>query len=226
MVIEFVVLYERDGGFGGLLRHLSVVGRDGISRFRICGLHGGCGRCGLRLLHDDDLLAEAHDRTDDDAQPHLADDLEAAFEALLVFAEYFDVVVGEAQQAEPHGGYDHELDIDVAQVAEEYDRHEHRAQDDHAAHRRGAAFFHLALQAEVADLFADLVAAEPFDDLLAENGADEQREYDRTPGAERKVTEQTRPRQVEVGSEVFEQGIEHLSELVLRSCRSDRKISP
>ena len=98
-VVEFVVLDEGDGGFGGLgafraqddvplhaFDHRSV----GV---QIDGLHG------LRdLLADDDLGRKPHRRADDDAQPDLAHDLEAALEPLLVVAEDLDVVVQPADQ--------------------------------------------------------------------------------------------------------------------------------
>jgi len=57
------------------------------------------------------------------------------------------------------------------------------------------------------------VPPEPFDYLFAEDSADEQRKDDCTYRAERKVAEQARSRQVEMGSEVFEQRIKHLRKL-------------
>ena len=217
VVIELVVLHEGDGGLGRFLRFVAGVCGHRVAllcrRVRIVRPDVHHGRFGLRLLDDDDVAAEAHDRADDDAESHLADYLESALEPLLVFAEYLDVVVGETEQAEPYGRHYHELDIDVAQVAEEYYRDEHGSEDYQSSHRGGSAFLHLSFQTEVANLFAYLVPPEPFDYLFAEDGADEQRKDDCTYRAERKVAEQARSRQVEMGSEVFEQRIKHLRKL-------------
>ena len=198
-VVEFVVLDEGDGGFGGLgafraqddvplhaFDHRSV----GV---QIDGLHG------LRdLLADDDLGRKPHRRADDDAQPDLAHDLKAALEPLLVVAEDLDVVVQPADQPQPDGRDDHQLDVDVVEPSEEQDRDEDRQQDDDAAHRGGAAFLELSLEPEVADVLADLLAAQEVDDLAAEDDDDQQREDDGRRRAERNILEHTRARDVVV----------------------------
>ena len=169
------------------------------------------------LVAYDDVLRHAHRRTDDDAQSDLSHDLEAALETLFVVAENLDVVVQSADKSQPYAGDDHQLDVDVVEPSEQKDRHEDRQQDDHAAHGRGAALLELSLQTEVADLLADLLAAQEVDDLAAENDDDQQREDDRRRGAERDVLEHARAGQVVGFVQILEDVIEHIVRWVLFS---------
>ena len=169
------------------------------------------------FVADDDLLRQAHRRADDDAQPDLSHDLETALEPLLVVAENLDVVVQSADQPQPYGRDDHQLDVDVVEPSEQKDRNQNRKQDDHAAHGGGAALLELSLQTEVADLFADLLAAQEVDDLAAENDDDQQREDDRRRGAERNVLEHARTGQVVGFVQILEDVIEHIVRWVLFS---------
>ena len=111
-------------------------------------------------------------------------------------AEDLDVVVQPADQPQPDGRDDHQLDVDVVEPSEEQDRDEDRQQDDDAAHRGGAAFLELSLEPEVADVLADLLAAQEVDDLAAEDDDDQQREDDGRRRAERNILEHTRARDV------------------------------
>ena len=152
---------------------------------------------GLRdLLAYDNVGREPHGRSDDDAEAHLPHDLETALQPLLPVAENLDVVVQTADQAEPDRRHEQQLDVDVVQLAEEQHRDQDGDEDDDAAHRGGAAFLELSLEPEVADVLADLLAAQEVDDLAAEDDDDQQREDDGRRRAERNILEHTRARDV------------------------------
>ena len=82
---------------------------------------------------------------------------------------------------------------------------------------RIATLLELSLQTEVADLLADLLAAQEVDDLAAENDDDQQREDDRRRGAERNVLEHARTGQVVGFVQILEDVIEHIVRWVLFS---------
>ena len=122
-----------------------------------------------------------------------------------------------AEDPEPQGRADHQLDVNVVEPPEQKDRHEYGHEDDDAAHRRRAPFLELPFESEVADLLADLLAAQEVDDLAAENDDDQQREDDRRRGAERNVLEHARTGQVVGFIQILEDVIEHIVRWVLFS---------
>ena len=196
-VVELVVFDEGDGR----LRGLEALGADdhvALNRFehravlvQIDRLHG------LRdLLAHDDVGREPHGRSDDDAEAHLPHDLETALQPLLPVAENLDVVVQTADQAEPDRRHEQQLDVDVVQLAEEQHRDQDGDENDHAAHRGRAFLLQLALKPEVADLLADLLAAQEVDDRTSKDNDDQQREDDGCRGAEGDVLEHSRAGEV------------------------------
>ena len=127
LVIEAVVLHERHGGFGGLFRfpngeaavgfkHLknSPVGRRHFDNLTGIFPIGG--------VLDGHVGVPPHDGAYDDAHADLADDLEASRESFFVFLEDLDVVVDEADGAQPHRDEQHHLGVDVGQVGKQQRR--------------------------------------------------------------------------------------------------------
>ena len=57
-------------------------------------------------------------------RPTCPTNLEAPLEALLVVAEYLDVVVQAADQPQPHRRYEHQLHVDVVEAPEQQDGHQ------------------------------------------------------------------------------------------------------
>lgn len=161
------------------------------------------------LVAHDDVVREPHGRADDQSETDLSDDLETPLEPLLVVPEDLDVVVQPADEPEPQGRADHQLDVNVVEPPEQKDRHEYGHEDDDAAHRRRAPFLELPFESEVADLLADLLAAQEVDDAAAENDDDEQREDHGRRRTERNVLEHARARNVVETVEVLEQMVEH-----------------
>ena len=107
VVAQVVVLHERDGGL------------QRFHRFRLMRHHG----LNALLLSGDVLMddgigtepkRQAHNQTD----RHLSYNLILSFQTFLVAAEDFNVVVEEAQEAQPNGGADHEQQVDVAHASQ------------------------------------------------------------------------------------------------------------
>ena len=138
-----------------------------------------------------DLGAETDGQGHEQAQAELEDELAALAHAFLVVLEYFDVVVGEADGAAPDGGADQQQGVDAVEAADQQGGAQHSGDDDQAAHRGGAFLLHLAFQAEVADLLADLQALQFADDGAAGEEGDQHADHGREHGAEGEVVEQT-----------------------------------
>ena len=228
LVIEAVVLHERHGGFGGLFRfpnreaavgfkHLknSPVGRRHFDNLTGILPVGG--------VLDGHVGMPPHDGADDDAHADLADDLEAACESFFVFLEDLDVVVDEADGAQPHRYEQHHLGVDVGQVGKQQRRNQDGREDDEAAHGRGALLVHLAFQPEVAHDFTYLLELQPFDDALAKEDANDQRRDQAHARAERDVLEQACAGHVHHGIEVGEEVVQH--QAGLKAFRSSSRSS-
>ena len=209
-VVELVVLDEGDGrlgGFGALGAEQQVLPDALFDRtvgIDIDGLDG------LRdLLAHRNVGRKPHGGADDDAQSDLPHDLEATLEPLLAVAEDLDVVVQTADQPEPHGRHEQQLDVDVVQAPEQQRRHQNGQQDDQSAHGGGAALLELSFEPQVADLLADLLAAQEVDDRASEDDGDEQRKDDGPRRTERNVLEHARTGKVVGLIEITEQMVEH-----------------
>lgn len=158
----------------------------------------------------DDVGREPHGRSDDDAEPHLSHDLETALQPLLPVAENLDVVVQSADQTEPDGRHEQQLDVDVVQLADEQHRDQDGDENDHAAHRGRAFLLQLALKPEVADVLADLLAAQEVDDRTSEDNDDQQRQNDGRRGPEGDVLEHSRAGKVIDLVQIPEKMVEHV----------------
>ena len=212
-IVELVVLDERDRrlrGLDALGAHDHAVRRDALDHLAVV-VHEDLLDGFDHLVAHHDFGRSAHHRADDDADAHLSHDLELAFEPLLVVAEDLDVVVQEAQQPQPDGRNDHQLNVDVVQPAEQQHGNQHGQKDHHAAHGGRAPFLELAFEAEVADLLADLTALHEADDPLSEGDRNEQRQDDGQRRAERDVLEHARTGQVVRTVEILEKMIQHTS---------------
>ena len=94
---------------------------------------------------------EREEQTDTEAEHDLSEYFEASRHTFLVFAEDFDVVVNEADEAQPQGGDEHGYDVDVVEFGKEEGWNHNGGEDKQAAHSGGAFLFFLSLEAEVAD---------------------------------------------------------------------------
>ena len=108
---------------------------DGLTLLvEIYRLGGGC-----HLFADYNLLREAHHSTYNHSQTYLSHNLELTLQAIFVVAEGLDVVVQKTERTEPNGRDNHQLNVDVVQLADQNNRNQHRKQNQHTAHR-GSAF--------------------------------------------------------------------------------------
>ena len=113
-----MVLDEGDGGLRGLDGRGLLYDGDVVLRAgRDLLVHGSYGTVAEGESYDKskDNLSE------DESERHLSCYLDPSVEPVFVAAEGFDVVVGKAQCPKDEGGDEHEQEVDVAQVADEYD---------------------------------------------------------------------------------------------------------
>ena len=142
--------------------------------------------------------AQVHREAHNQAQAHLAHNLELALHALLVVMGNLDIVVAEAQRAAPQRGNDHEYHVDVAQLAQQQAGHHDGQDDDDASHGGSAFLLHLPLQAQVAHNLAHLHELQAVDNLAAKHDGYKQRQDERKTGTEGDVVKQPRARHVEL----------------------------
>ena len=109
-------------------------------------------------------------------QADLTDYLKNAPKALLVFAKYLDVVVGESDGTHPNGREQQQLNVDVAQVGDQQNRNNNGCQNNESAHGRGAGLTELALETKVANAFTHLQLAQYLDKPTAKGQADGERQ--------------------------------------------------
>ncbi len=155
-----MVLDEGDGGLGAL-DHVFVPVAARFYDFFLFLFGDG------HLFPDDDVVAGPDGEPDDQAQQDLGKQLAVFAHSFLVVLEHFDIVVGEAQRSAPKGAEQEQEHIYIGEVAEEQHSRKDGQDDDDAAHGGGAFLLNLALQAQVADRFANLFALEQGNDFLA-----------------------------------------------------------
>ena len=106
-VVEVVVLNKRDCGLSGfyvvalVLNHYFVTGA--VFHLYVFAHHYA--------------RAEIHGKTHHESQSHLTHNLEFAFEAVLIVASYFQIIVGKSEASEPDGGEYHQEHIHVGEFA-------------------------------------------------------------------------------------------------------------
>ena len=169
LVVELVVLDERNGGLGALdhILHFPDAVLDKGFRIHIEGLL----RLDLNLLPHHYLVAEADGEAYYETQDYLENELHPLAHSFLVVSEYLDIVVRKAHSPAPEGGEKQELYVDAGQIAEQQHRHDNGEQNDDSAHRRRTLLLHLALEAEVADCLPDLLLLQPaYDSSSREKG--------------------------------------------------------
>ena len=125
-------------------------------------------------------------------------------------AEDLDVVVQPADEPQPDGRNQHQLNVYVVELPEEEHRNQNGHKDDHTAHRRGSLFLELSLKPQIADLLADLLAPQKVDDLPTEDDDDQQREDDGRRGPERDILKHTRTGQIVGFVQIPEKMIKHV----------------
>ena len=147
--------------------------------------YGGLQRLGgLRPVLDDHLLSLALDgevlvhlhigrhpqrETHDETNAHLTDNLVTAFQTFFVATENLDVVVHTAEKAEPHGGHNHEQQVDVTQTAKQDDGQQDGDDDDDTTHRGHTNLLHAErVYARVALCLGDLLLLKKLDELFAQ----------------------------------------------------------
>src|SRR3712207_169676 len=77
---------------------------------------------------------QSHDETDG----YLTHNLVLSLQSILVFLEYFDVIVQETEEAQPYGCGNHEQQVDVAHTAQEDYRYQNGYDKDDTTHSRHA----------------------------------------------------------------------------------------
>ena len=104
-----MVLDEGDGGLRGLDGRRLLDDGDAV----LCA--------GRDLLVHGSYGAVSEGEPDDESERHLSCYLDPSVEPVFVVAEGFDVVVGKAQCPKDEGGDEHEQEVDVAEIPDEYD---------------------------------------------------------------------------------------------------------
>ena len=141
--------------------------------------------------------AEPQHQSHDEANAHLSHNLILAFQAFLVLAVDLDVVVAKSQESQPHGGDDHENDVDVAHASQQQHRQEDGGDNHKAAHRWCShLFLSKWVDAGIALSLANLALAHVVDELLTQPCREHEREDEREQRTERDVLPHVRPRDV------------------------------
>ena len=104
-VVKLILLEEWDCG----LRSLDILDHDDIL---LAYLWEG-------VLSDDNILREAHNRSYDNAETDLTDNLEFTLQTLFVVAEYLDVVIQKADGTAPYGRDNHQQYVDIVEARKE-----------------------------------------------------------------------------------------------------------
>ena len=142
---------ERLAGLAAVLHHhlLSVLALNG------------------KVLVDLGIGRGPQHQTHNESDAHLAHNLVFALQAFLVALEDLDEVVHAAEQPQPHGGDDHQDEIDIAQTAQQQHGNQDGHDDDDTAHRWHANLLHAErIDLGVALGLGDLLALEVLDEVL------------------------------------------------------------
>ena len=163
VVAQIVVLHEGDGGlqrFHGF-RLVSDNGLDAL-------LFGG------NILMDDSIGTEPERQAHNESNADLTYNLVLALQTVLVLAENLDIVVEEAEEAQPDGGADHQQQVDVAHAAQQQHGHKDADGDDDATHcGHTDLLFAEGIDALVAGCLGNLTTLHVLDEALAEPCRDE-----------------------------------------------------
>src|SRR5690606_15154713 len=124
-------------------------------------LFHGCARrwISYRLAYHN-IRMEIHGTSDDNTQPHLADNLESTGQSFLVFTEYLDVIVQKTYRSHPHRCDQHEDDINILELGEKERRHQNPCNDNQSAHGWCALFLFFTLKAQVSNGFTHLLGTQ------------------------------------------------------------------
>ena len=126
--------------------------------------------------------------------PNLPGHLKPPGQAFFILPEGFDVIVQKAHGAHPQRGNEHQDHVDVLEPGKQQRRNHRGGNDDDPAHGGGSFFLQLPFQAQVAHLFAHLLAPQDVDQPLAKGDGDQQRQERSHPRPERDELKQARPR--------------------------------
>ena len=187
-VVKVVAFHKRDGGDRAFL-FLRLVGDFNFRTVPALNFN---------VFANYNVRAEVHRQTYDKADTYLADNFVFSGQTVLVVHLDFLEVIEKSDGTQQDGGDNHQLHVDVRQVAEQEAWNKDGNDDDDTAHRRRPFLAHLSLQAEVAHRLADLQVLQPVDDAPPDGCRDEQRQNQRHPRAERDVFEHPRARQVQL----------------------------
>ena len=150
----------------------------------------------LAVGRHDDVWREPHGDADDQSEAYLADHLIFAGKTLLVVVFQFAVVVERPDGAHPDGGHEHQDHVYIAQIAQQQAGQEYGENDDDAPHGGCAALLHLAFEAEIAHLLANLHLLEASDDGAAQSHGQNQRKGECDACAKRDEVHQMPPREI------------------------------
>ncbi len=205
-VVKFVALDKGDGGFGTLDHVFLYIAAAGDGGFRLQGALDALFYFHLFPHHN--VGAHPYGDAHDEAQDNLAQELSFLAHALLVVAEYLDVVVGKAKGTAPEGAHQEKDYVDIGEIAEQEHAGEDGQDDNDAAHGGGALLLDLVGQAQVPDGFANLLPLQESDDALTGNHGDEHSRYRCHHGAEAQVVHQS------YAGEIGSDGLQILKEMI------------
>ncbi|MDT4845800.1 hypothetical protein FQZ97_797980 [compost metagenome] len=96
----------------------------------------------------------------------MPDHFKLTFQALFVLFEYFNVIIQEADNAEPYRTDQHHDDIYIANTCKQQRWYEYTGNNDQATHCRRTFFGGLPIQSQLTDGFSDLLLLQKLDHLL------------------------------------------------------------
>src|SRR5690606_26432974 len=105
----------------------------------------------------------------------------------FVLAEHFDVVVEKPDEPEPAGGYHEQNHVDVIKLCQQQGRNEDGSDDYQSSHGGRTLLLNLSFEPKIADIFANLLAAEEGDQVFTKRYRNQQRDGCRQTCTERYI---------------------------------------
>ena len=129
----------------------------------------------IDILSNHSIRTQPQRQTYDETDAHLPHNLVFSFQAILITAEYLDVVVKETQKAQPYSGDNHQDDIDVPDTAKQERRHQNTNDDDDATHGRHTFLLYpKGIYTRITLCLKDFPTLHPLDEPFTKPGGDEQ----------------------------------------------------
>ncbi len=152
-----------------------------------------------RVLRGLDLGEQVDGRAHERSHRELREELLARAEAEALLLDHLQVVVGEADRPEKESGADEDPDVLVGEVGPEEGGDEDPGEDQHPAHGRRPRLGLVGLRPLLADVLADLQAAQALDHPRPQHQHQEERGQARHRGAEGDVADDVQARDLGPG---------------------------